>query len=64
MQEEVERMLTPNELAKRLQVPVSWVYSRTRVKGANTIPMIRIGKYCRFVESEVLQWLKSQQASG
>jgi excisionase family DNA binding protein len=47
-----ERLLTPDELAERLKVPVSWVYEQSRV---GKIPTIRIGKYVRFRLNEVLK---------
>jgi excisionase family DNA binding protein len=45
------------EMASKLDVPVSWLYSRTRT---NEIPHYKIGKYVRFSESEVWNWLKKQ----
>jgi len=50
-----ERLLTPDQLAEKLSVPLSWVYSRTR---SGEIPTIRAGKYCRFSLPEVMAWLK------
>jgi excisionase family DNA binding protein len=43
------------EMAKKLDVPVSWLYSRTR---SNDIPHYKVGKYRKFDESEVWEWLK------
>jgi excisionase family DNA binding protein len=57
-----ERLLTCKELAECLRVPVSWVYAQTRQKGTDTIPIIRVGKYCRFVEQDVLEWLRRRQS--
>mgnify|MGYP000305440302 CR=1 FL=1 len=45
------------EMASKLDVPVSWLYSRTRT---NEITHYKIGKYVRFSESEVWNWLKKQ----
>lgn len=59
-----EELLTSDELAKEIKTPVSWVYSRTRQKGSDTIPMIRVGKYCRFRLSEVLAWLEKTNMDG
>ena len=47
-------LLTPEQLAARLQVPVSWVYEQSR---HNNIPTHRIGRYVRFDIREVLQYL-------
>ena len=54
-----EKLLTVKELAEKLKVPSSWVYSQTRKEGETKIPVIRVGKYCRFEEDEVLSWLRN-----
>lgn len=51
-------LLTIEELAQRLKVKKSWLYSRTRERGEGTIPRIKIGKYLRFDENEVMEWIK------
>ena len=53
-----EQLLTVKELAERLKIPVSWVYGKTRKKGGDAIPNIRVGKYSRFRLEEVLDWLE------
>jgi excisionase family DNA binding protein len=52
--------LTPTQLAKKLDVPLSWIYRRSRERGAGSIPVIRVGKYLRFNEKEVDAWLRKQ----
>jgi excisionase family DNA binding protein len=47
-----------NEMAEKLDVPRSWLYSRTRT---NEIPHYKVGKYVRFDENEVMEWLRQQQ---
>jgi len=54
-----EELLTVEELAGVLKVPPSWVYGQTRQTGPGTIPRIRCGKYVRFIESEVMEWLRA-----
>jgi len=44
-----------DEMSKKIRVPKSWLYSRTRT---NEIPHYKIGKYVRFDEDEVLEWIK------
>ena len=51
-------LVTVDELAAFLKVPKSWVYSKTRERGKNTIPTIRAGKYCRFNRDAVMSWLE------
>ncbi len=53
-------LLTVVELAELLKVPVSWVYARTREKGPNAIPRVRVGKYIRFQPDAVFDWLNEQ----
>ncbi len=53
----MEKLLDPKELAAKLNVPLSWIYAETRKK---TIPMLKIGKYCRFREADVLEWLEKR----
>lgn len=54
---EAERLLTVHEVAELLRVPVSWVYERTRRRGDQQLPHIKMGKYLRFRRAEVLGWL-------
>ena len=51
-------LLTPEELAERLQVPESWVYEQSRM---NKIPTRHIGRYVRFDFREVLDTLKKNE---
>ncbi len=53
-------LLTTDELAKYLKVPKSWVYSRTRETGPDSIPRIRVGRYNRFELNAVMEWLKNR----
>ncbi len=53
--------LSIDQLAEKLNVPKTWIYSRTRIKGPEAIPCLRVGKYIRFSEEEVFDWLKAQQ---
>ncbi len=49
------KLLTPEELADCLKVPVSWVYEQSRL---DNIPTHRPGRYIRFNLREVLTSLK------
>ena len=53
-----EPLLDVNGISKVLDIQPSWIYSKTRQKGPDAIPVIRVGKYCRFRLSEVLEWLE------
>jgi len=55
-----QNYLTVDELAESLKVPKSWIYSRSREKGPDAMPKIKVGKYRRFILNDVLDWLKSR----
>jgi excisionase family DNA binding protein len=55
------RFLTVSEVAQLLQVPISWIYARTRQRTLNRLPGYRLGKYWRFRQEEVLTWVESQR---
>ena len=52
----LQTLLTPEELAERLNVPISWVYEQSR---QNKIPTHRVGRYIRFSLEEVLAHQKN-----
>jgi len=58
-------ILTPQQLALRLQVKPSWVYEQTRnrsgVRNADPLPHIKMGLYLRFDWRDVLAWLERQK---
>jgi predicted DNA-binding transcriptional regulator AlpA len=57
----MKKFLTVEELAAELQVPKSWIYSRTRQTGEEQIPHLKCGKYCRFEMGQVIAWLNNKQ---
>ncbi len=57
------RLLTVEELAERLNLPASWIYAHTRKRSSDPIPGFRLGKYWRFREADVLDWLERQRVS-
>ena len=62
---EAHHILTPEDLAERLKVEVSWVYENTRkrasVRKTDPLPNIRMGKYLRFYWPEIEKWLERHQ---
>jgi excisionase family DNA binding protein len=58
---ESEALLTAHEVAELLNVPVSWVYERTRRRGAARLPHLKLGKYLRFEEQAVREFLERQR---
>ena len=55
------QLLTIEEVAELLHVPVSWVYGKTRHRSLNRVPGFRLGKYWRFREVDVLAWIERQR---
>ncbi len=54
-----EVLLTVREVAEILRVPVSWVYERTRRRGKERLPHMKMGKYLRFRSVEIEQYLET-----
>lgn len=59
----LEELLTVADVAKILNVPVSWVYGRTRKRGLDRLPYLKLGKYLRFQLQEILQWLDRKKGN-
>jgi len=57
-------LLTPQQLAEKLAVPASWVREksreRARIRDADPLPLVRLGKYVRFRWDEVEAWIARQ----
>jgi predicted DNA-binding transcriptional regulator AlpA len=54
------QLLTVQDVAEFLHVPVSWVYERTRRRGASQLFHLKLGKYLRFEESTVTEFIREQ----
>ena len=48
-----EPLLNVDEAAAILKVPKSWLYARTRRRGAEALPHHRVGKYIRFTRDDL-----------
>lgn len=63
----MDEILTPSQIAVRLQVKPSWVYEQTReragVRNTDPLPHIKLGRYLRFDWSDVVAWLERQKTS-
>lgn len=55
-----KKLLRVDDLARALNVPKSWVYSRTRETGPGAMPKLKVGKYRRFILADVLAWLRKK----
>jgi predicted DNA-binding transcriptional regulator AlpA len=63
-----DEILTPQQLAERLQVAVSWVYEQTRdranVRNVAPMPHVKLGKYLRFSWQDVVRWMDEHSSSS
>jgi excisionase family DNA binding protein len=55
------RLLTAEEVAEQLAVPVSWVREHTR---SGAIPHVRLGRWIRYDMSDVDEWLEQIKIGG
>jgi excisionase family DNA binding protein len=60
----MSELLTIDEMADRLKVHKSWLYQFTRLKDEDTIPHLKVGKYLRFEEDKVMEWIKERQVDS
>ncbi len=56
---EAGTLLTVHEVAEFLKVPASWVYERTRRRGRDRLPYIKMGKYLRFRSRDLEAYLET-----
>jgi excisionase family DNA binding protein len=57
-------LLAVGDVAEMLNVPVSWVYERTRKRTRDRIPGFRLGKYWRFDRKDVVDWIERQRVDA
>jgi len=51
-------LLDVQEVARLLQVPVSWVYEHTRPRCVAPLPHVKLGKYLRFFLADLKDYLE------
>ena len=54
-----ERLLTAQEVAEQLAVPLSWVREATR---DGRLPHLKLGRYRRYQAAAIQAWLNQQQS--
>ena len=60
----IPRLLTVEEVAEMWQLSRSWIYERTRRRGLEQLPHFKLGKYLRFEEKAVKEYLERQKAGA
>ncbi len=58
------KLLTVEQIAEMWQLPRSWIYERTRRRGLEQLPHFKMGKYLRFKEEAVQEYLERQKAGA
>jgi len=61
---DANQLLTIRDVAEMLQVPVSWVYGRMRKRSRERLPGYRLGKYWRFREQELMEWVQCHRGGS
>jgi len=56
-----DRLLTADDVAELLNMPVTWVRRATR---ENQVPHLKLGTYRRYRREDVLAWMESLEAGG
>ena len=55
-------LLAVRDVADLLQVPVSWVYEHARPQCANPLPSMKVGKYLRFLSTDITAYLERRRS--
>jgi excisionase family DNA binding protein len=56
-----EHLLTPGEAAEILRVKLSWLYQHTRRRTQDRIPFVKIGRYLRFREQDLVAYIEGRR---
>jgi len=54
----MSRLLSVEEVASLLNVPRKWIYRRVGLKPPDGIPYLKVGKYLRFRESDLRDYVE------
>jgi excisionase family DNA binding protein len=57
----IDHLLTPEEAAEILRVKLSWLYQHTRRRSQDRIPFVKVGRYLRFREQDLLAYIESRK---
>ena len=59
-----EELLTVQDAARFLNVPVSWVYEHTRNDRSDPLPFVKLGKYLRFDARDLRAYVDAKRAES
>ena len=57
----IEHLLTPEEAAEILRVKLSWLYQHTRRRTQDRVPFVKVGRYLRFREQDLVAYIESRK---
>ena len=57
-------LLTVDEAARYLHVPLSWVYEHARTGSGDRLPVIKVGKYLRFDRRDLRAYIDAKRAAA
>ena len=57
-------LLTVQEAAQFLKVPVSWVYEHVRPDAEDRLPVVKLGKYLRFDRRDLHAYIDAKRAAS
>lgn len=57
----MDSLLTPEQIAEKLGVKLSTIYNWTHI---GFIPHVKIRRFVRIRESEIMRWLEKQAVAG
>jgi len=60
----IEHLLTPEEAAEILRVKLSWLYQHTRRRTQDRIPFVKIGRYLRFREQDLVAYIEGRRGKS
>ncbi len=60
----IAHLLTPEEAAEILRVKLSWLYQHTRRRSQDRIPFVKVGRYLRFREQDLVDYIENRQRKG
>jgi excisionase family DNA binding protein len=59
-----DTLLTAQDAARFLKVPVSWVYEHVRPGSKDRLPVVKLGKYLRFDRCDLRAYLDAKRAES
>jgi excisionase family DNA binding protein len=59
-----QELLTVEEAAQFLKVPVSWVYEHVRSAAEDRLPVLKLGKYLRFDMRDLSEYIDAKRQAS